>query len=196
MSSKISQALLIEPKSHIRIFDRDFQTELYEKYHTKMISKWCHRICTPVILLMLLTMAGFPDTGLIINGTIIAAAGLQLFYLYSYGLMSLVMLPLLVIITSISLYLQNTFGMTILPILIVITLVAVNIQTFSHIVEPVPPPWSGRDSSVPYNVFIKESSAVKIILVFITTLTVFSILELWATIRIWPIQILGLLNQR
>src|SRR5205823_3295088 len=67
------------------------------------------------------------------------------------------------------------------------------IQTFSHMFEEVPPPQSGSAEFVPFGRWIRAVGAREIVRSTVLTFGVFIWLELWATPRIWPLQLLHLL---
>ena len=61
--------------------------------------------------------------------------------------------------------------------------------------EPLPPPWSRDYRFKPVSQFLQHESAGNILKLALLTLTVYPLLELWAAFRIWPLQLVQLLNR-
>jgi hypothetical protein len=67
------------------------------------------------------------------------------------------------------------------------------VQTFSHLFEDVPPPLSGGDGFVPLRVWIRSVDFGVVLRAALLTVLVFYWLELWASFRILPLQVLHLM---
>src|SRR2546427_10327374 len=94
---------LIVPEAHTRIFDADFQLEVYEVFHTRRTTRWMHVICTMIVNVSLLAAASaisLPafhgstfrvDCALL--GVVIALAG----YFAVHGVWAVMTIPVLLI---------------------------------------------------------------------------------------------------
>jgi hypothetical protein len=67
------------------------------------------------------------------------------------------------------------------------------VQTFSHLFEDVPPPLSGADRFVPLRVWVRGVDFRIVVRAAVQTVLIFYWLELWASFRILPLQVLHLM---
>lgn len=185
-----AERLLIVPKAHTALLDTRFQIEMYELFHRTAVGRLGHMIGTPAILLgvfiALQLVSGGPFVGLAVLAAIAAFAMrvdrlvALVTVLLGFGLIgaSAALIPLLwaPAWTAVALI----FGGCL-------------VQTLSHAAEDVPPPHSGTNVFVPVwtwmrNLTLREAARTTVML-----FGVFYWLEMWATFRIWPLQILHLM---
>lgn len=201
--------MFIVPAAHTRIFDGEFQGEMYEAFHTVKISRWGHALCTPLINIALFSLAGAfnavvesQGTTFTISGSLVAALLAQGFYLIIYGWWSLLLAPLLLAAGIFAMWLHEFLGANSIPGALLVVIAATYVQTFSHLWEPIPPPWSGGYRFGSFRKLVSRTPSSRLALLAALSLTVFPILELWAALRIWPLQVaqglgsLGLLQDR
>ncbi|WP_157070111.1 hypothetical protein [Sandaracinus amylolyticus] len=188
--------VLIVPAAHTRVLDGDLQTELYEVFHTRPIARWGHALCTPVINVALLALCAEVTVQLAtrgghteIDGAIAGAAIALAFYVAVHGAWALVMAPLLALAVLGAHGLREVLGAHAVSGAIVIALGAVWVQTLSHVFEPVPPPWSRAASFGTVRELWERTSIARIVALAVTGVLVFPVLELWASPRVWPLQI-------
>lgn len=191
-----AHATFIVPAAHVRVFDGDFQTVIYEAFHTCAISRWGHTLCTPIINLAFFALAGTWTFGIDVSGTAVAlngsycAAALALvFYLTIYGRRALCVAPLLALASVAAILLNNLLDEQLVPVMVSIIVAATYLQTLSHLAEPIPPPWSGQYEFRSFRDFYDHAPASRLALLAVLSVTVFPILELWAALRIWPLQV-------
>ena len=77
--------------------------------------------------------------------------------------------------------------------LVSLPFVTSSVQTFSHLFEDVPPPLSGGEGFVPLRVWVRNVDFRVVLRAALLTLLVFYWLELWASFRILPLQVLHVL---
>ena len=194
--------MFIVPAAHTKIFDNDLQSLLYESFHTTLISRLGHALCTPVINILFFSLGGLVPLNFFMTGDPVIAEGIlflillvQVFYLAIFGLRSLYMAPLLLAGGWIADQLYNVFLTDIAVIAPLMMVTFAFLQTLSHSAEPLPPPWSGNYRFKPLRLFLRDAPAGNILLLAILSITVYPLLELWASFRIWPLQLAQLLRR-
>jgi hypothetical protein len=195
LSSRFRRLLyeaLIVPSAHTRVFDSEFQHEVYEVFHTRAATRWIHRLCTPIANISLLaTATALPFASF--DGAILAAIIALLGYLAVHGAWALAMIPVLAFAVAAAHILAGALGPWVVTGGLSIAFYAAFIQTLSHAFEPVPPPWSGSYGWITLKEFLLRTPPLKLVVLSAVAVLIFPVLEFWAAPRIWPVQIIQLL---
>lgn len=184
----VGERVLIVPRAHTAIFATRFQIEMYVLFHRSAVAAIGHAVGTPTILLgafvALHALTGAMWAGLAVLA-IVALLGSRVDALAGMitGALGLALL-------GFAAWLGGATGSG--ATLVGLSLVGVGgaIQTLSHAFEDVPPPHSGSDVFVPMRDWRRTIDARELMRSTALTLGVFFWLELWATPRIWAIQVL------
>jgi len=192
-TSKILRHALIVPAVHHRVLDDRFQREMYELFHRKAVCRIGHAVCTPIIMLGLfllgVSVGRAPlDAGLAL-GLLLAA-----WYLASERVVGGIMIGLILVLEIAAHLLAGALrnGPSAHTTALGIVAAGALLQTWSHVVEDVPPPVSGADGWVPVGTWFRESGPAH--LAYAALLSLFApLLELWGTPRVWPLQVLHLM---
>lgn len=191
--------LLIVPGAHTRVFDADFQLEVYEVFHTHPLTRWGHLICTPIVNIALLAAASrlpMPSlhfAGWLIDGAVVAAGITMVGYFAVHGAWAAFMIPVLFAAIAFERWLAALYGPWTLQGSLEIAALAAFVQTFSHSFEPIPPPWSGTYGWISLRKFILRTPLVKLACATFAFIAVYPWLEFWASPRIWPVQMTHLM---
>lgn len=186
-----AERLLIVPQAHTAILHTQFQLEMYELFHRTAGGRIGHMIGTPTILAgltMLLTVATgtlWPAAALF---GVIALYGLRIDLLA--GAITAVAGGGLMALTLVTMPAEPGQALMVSAGLIVGGLM---VQTGSHMFEDVPPPHSGTDEFMPLGQWVLQVGVLEMLRSALLAFTVFLALELWATFRIWPLQLLHVL---
>ena len=187
---------LIVPGAHTRVFDSGFQLELYEVFHTTTITRVGHLLCTLIANISLLALATavpfIPSIQLgwlTLDGAVLAAAITLAAYLAVHGKWTLVLAPVLAVSVALAHMLGAALGPRLVPGAFAIAYAAAFVQTLSHAFEPVPPPWSGSYRWITLKEFLARTPRFKVVALSAVSILVFPVLELWASPRIWPVQV-------
>jgi hypothetical protein len=178
---------LIVPAAHTRIFDSEYQHELYDAFHTGKMSRWAHALCTPLINVGLLALAA--QAG--IAATLVAIG----FYLAVDRRLAFAMVPVLALAVVLAHALIAILGGHALDGTVAFIVIATLAQTWSHALEPLPPAWSGSHRRMSVGDFLRSSSVSRRIGFIAMVLFFYPLLELWAAPRIWPIQMADLFTR-
>lgn len=185
-----AERLFIVPKAHTALLDTRFQVEMYELFHRTAIGRIGHMVGTPAILLgvfiALQLASGGPFVGLAVLAAIAA------FALRVDRLVALVTALLGLGLVGASAALIPSLSA---PVWTVAALVfgGCLVQTLSHVAEEIPPPHSGTDRFVPALDWLRKITVREVVRSTVMLFGVFYWLEMWATFRIWPLQILHVL---
>ena len=185
---------LIVPAAHTRVLDRELQAELYEVFHTRPVARWGHALCTPVVNVALLALAAHfpgleaerPGALFALDGAVIAGLVTLLGYVIAQGAVALAMAPVLAVAVLLA---QLLAGALSPPWLALVVYLAALAQTLTHAPEPVPPPWSGSYGWLEASEFLRRTSWLRLLGFGAVTATIYTLLELWASPRIWPLQL-------
>jgi uncharacterized membrane protein YGL010W len=185
------ERLLIVPQAHTAILHTQFQLEMYELFHRTAGGRIGHMIGTPTIL------AGFTILLTVVGGTgwpaaalfaVIALYGVRIDLLAgaatAVGGGSLMALTLAMMPAESGQALLVSAGLIVGGLLV---------QTGSHVFEDVPPPHSGTAEFLPVGQWVRQVGVLEVLRSALLMVTVFLALELWATFRIWPLQLLHVL---
>ena len=198
--------LMITPDAQTRIFDLQYQVELYEIFHRTRLSRTLHTLCTPIITWsMFILAARIPlrgpalmaqfSMGTEINAAFVLMGVLLLWYLKLDALVALTAAPILVTmwITSnlFSAALGGTAGWYGLSLMFICS----TIQDVSHAVEPLPPPLSGNDHFGEGKAVLARMPLKMRIYTLVGGITIFAVLELISSPRIFVVQILSILKR-
>ncbi len=193
---------LIVPAAHTRVLDSQLQGELYEVFHTRGLARWGHGVCTPITNTALLALAGELTIDLAAGGGRTSIAGgvavgvvVLAFYVAVHGAWAFVMAPLLALALGAAELLRHAAGDHLVPIAIAIAITSTLLQTFSHAFEPVPPPWVPGPGFGTTRDVVTRGGPSKVITLAIASVVIYPVLELWATPRIWPLQIAHVLGR-
>jgi hypothetical protein len=184
----MGERIFIVPRAHTAIFETRFQLEMYVLFHRSPVAWIGHVVGTPTILLgafvalQALGGATWPALALL---AVVTLLGIRIDALAGAitGVLGLALVGL-------AAWLGAATGSN--GTLVGLALVGVGgaIQTFSHAFEDVPPPHSGTDVFVPMRDWKRRIDLRELVRSTALTLGVFFWLELWATPRIWAIQVL------
>lgn len=184
------ERIFIVPRAHTAIFATRFQIEMYELFHRTRGGRLGHLLGTPTIVLGLFLAlhagTGTPWWGVGLLAVIVAL-GLPVDRLAAMitGVLGAALLGLAAALAGA------------LPSATIVGLVLVGtggaVQTLSHTFEDVPPPLSGTTHFVPIREWYRDLQLRALLRSAALTWGVFFWLELWATPRIWTIQVLHLL---
>jgi uncharacterized membrane protein YGL010W len=186
-----AERLLIVPAAHSEVFATRFQLDMYELFHRTWGARLGHMIGTPATLLgafvLLALLTSLPWPALLVLA-VIAAFGLAvdklataIVMVFGAGLVALA--DLLVVSVGPSSWMLG----------LALIVGGCLIQTLSHLFEDIPPPHSGEPRFVPPIEWLRGVGVRETLRSAALTVGVFYWLELWATLRIWPLQILHLL---
>ncbi len=189
----LAETILIVPAAHTRITDVAFQLEMYELFHRSLGSRLGHMLGTPAILLGAMTlMQRAPQSiGLVLAFALVALMALWGGFIdRAVGVATAALGGGLVLASA---AMANALGPQATTVALGLVLGGTGVQTFSHMFEPVPPPQSGSGEFVPVGRWVRAVTVRELARSFVLTFGVFYWLELWATPRIWPVQILHLM---
>jgi hypothetical protein len=182
VETSLRTRLLIVPASHVHIFDRAFQIEMYALFHRRWICRLGHAVCTPIVIASLFALATklHPMAGV--------AAALVLFATYVHfdrRVAAILALPVALALLAGRWFSSHSYS-TIAAVMVG----AAAVQAISHGVEDLPPPLSRGFR--PVREFLRQASLAQIAsLVLLSSFYFF--LELWASPRVWPIQVHSLM---
>ena len=188
--------VLIVPEAHTRIFDADFQLELYEVFHTTRTTRWLHCICTVIVNVSLLAAASaisfpaFHGSTFRVDGALLGAVIALVGYFAVHGVWAIMAIPVLLIGVAAAHVLVPALGVAVVPHALEISFAAGLVQALSHACEPIPPPWSGGYHWITLRDFLLRSSKIKILRLTVALFLIYPLLEIWASPRIWPAQVL------
>lgn len=184
----VGERVLIVPRAHTAIFATRFQIEMYVLFHRSAVASIGHVVGTPTILLgAFLALQGL--TGAMWAGLAVLAV-VALLGSRVDALAGVITGALGLALLGFAAWLAGVTGGS--ATLVGLSLVGVGgaIQTLSHAFEDVPPPHSGSDAFVPMRDWRRRIDARELMRSTLLTAGVFFWLELWATPRIWAIQVL------
>lgn len=189
----LARTLLIVPAAHYRVLDEHFQAEMYELFHRRAGCRIGHMLCTPVVVLgLLLALGSVASPGWswplpLALGALVVAWGARVDRLAGAAMVPLVALALLAA--------RGLAGVCAEPASLGAALAVggAALQTFSHGFEDIPPPLSGRAGWVPMRAWLGVAPPARVAGSVALMLVVFVWLELWASPRVWPLQVLHVL---
>jgi uncharacterized membrane protein YGL010W len=192
VSASLSERLFIVPDAHYRVDALDFQLEMYELFHRTPVGRLGHALGTPTVLLgtITATLAMHPALGI----AFAAAVGIGM-TANTFRLDRPVAIAAAVATVGLAL---AAYGVTLaagahgIGIGIGIALGGCAVQTLSHLAEEVPPPQSLEGGFVPMGRWLRIAGVRALARSVVQTLGVFFWLELWASLRILPLQLLHL----
>lgn len=187
-----AETFLIVPRAHTALLDTRFQIEMYELFHRTWGGRIGHIVGTPMILFG--TFLGLQSaTGSPVAGTIVllamSAFALRVDRLVA-ALTALLGAVLVGVAAQIAPAALGAAGLSVAALVVG----GCALQTLSHAFEDVPPPHSGTTEFVPVGRWLRERPLIEFVRSGIMVVAVFYWLELWATFRIWPLQILQILT--
>jgi hypothetical protein len=183
MHETLLRYLTIVPRAHVQLFEAGYQARLYDVFHRRALSLIGHAVCTPLVVGFLLAAAAR------VPGLPWAVAGaLFLYYLRFDRLTGLFLLPALAALAYAGIGFAAWWGPGALGASLALMLAAATLQTFSHLLDPVPPPISGRPGFVPVGEWVRAASLPRMLLTAALTCTSFILLELFASFRVFACQ--------
>jgi uncharacterized membrane protein YGL010W len=186
-----AERLLIVPAAHSEVFATRFQIDMYELFHRTQGARLCHMIGTPASLLgalvLLAPLTSLPWPALLVLA-VVAAFGLAIDKLAT----AIVMVCGAGLVVLADLLVARVGPSSWVPGLALIVGGCL-IQTLSHLFEDIPPPHSGEPRFVPPIEWLRGVDVRETLRSAALTIGVFYWLELWATVRIWPLQVLHVL---
>jgi len=185
------ERILIVPQAHTAIFATRFQIEMYELFHRSLGGQLGHMIGTPIIVLGMFvglhgaTHSVWPGIALL---AAIVALGMRVDAIAAsiIGVLGATMLALTVAWADVWAASGTVVGAALVG-------TGCAVQTLSHLFEDVPPPLSGTTRFVPVREWLRRLDLRNAARSSLLTMGVFFWLELWATPRIWTIQVLHVL---
>lgn len=176
------EAWLIVPASHTAIHQPDFQNEMYQLFHRSTGGRAGHMVGTAVGLVGIFSLIDglVPWLGLLLVAPM-SWLGARLDRLAG-ALTFAVGLALLGLAHALA---ARSGGAALW-----LVLGGCAIQSFSHLFEEVPPPLSGEHRFVPLGEWVRKASLGALARATLLTFGVFYWLELWATLRILPLQVM------
>jgi len=193
--------LTIVPAAHYRAWDVTYQRRLYALFHTSTACKVLHSICTPIaIWFMLAALWHVEVAGVLIGGAPLRLSLLlaALFAAYAFShdrLVGVLLLPVYATLWFLASAFAERQGPAGLSFAIGGLFTASALQTASHFFEPVPPPLSGSERFIPFTRFWRTASAARKALALLLASSVYVLLELYASPRVFPCQALFLLQK-
>jgi hypothetical protein len=189
----LGERVLIVPMAHTELGDVSFQLEMYELFHRTPGGRIGHMIGTPTILFgLFLLVSRIPGVGAgLVAGALITA--IAAWGLVIDRLTGAVTLALCTGLGLGALAAGASLGAQAIVVGIALAVAGCLVQTLSHLFEHVPPPQSGTTEFVPVRTWLRGIGVVDALRSALLTFAVFFWLELWATLRIWPIQVLHVL---
>ncbi len=190
---------LIVPEAHTRVFDADFQLEVYEVFHTRRTTRWMHILCTVIVNVSLLAAASaipipwLRNSAWNVDGAVLGAAIAFLGYFAVHGAWAVATAPVLLIAIGLAHILAAILGASVVSHALGIAFAAAFVQAFSHGFEPVPPPWSGGYHWISIREFLFRTPKIRILRLTMASFLIYPLLEMWASPRIWPVQVLHFL---
>jgi uncharacterized membrane protein YGL010W len=193
-SGTLAERLLIVPAAHTHIGHLRFQVEMYELFHRTPGGRLGHGLGTPTILfgvLMLVSRAPGPAAPLLAAGLVLGIAAWGAALDRVVGAVTLVLGAALAVGAAAS---GRAIGDgALVAVGLALVLGGCAVQTFSHLFEDVPPPLSGAKGFVPLPAWLARIGVVAALRAAALTLGIFYWLELWASLRLLPIQVLHLM---
>jgi hypothetical protein len=183
---RLAEYLTIVPEAHVRWLDVPLQWRLYEVFHHAAACRWGHLAATPVIVAGQIALAAAVSLGPLDLGWVLAAM-LTVAWLLVDVSVALGLGGALVAIHVAA----DALAPSPAASLAVIAAGAV-IQAASHVVEPIPPPWTGGVAFRPLGEVLRDRRAHLLRGWPVLALSG-AVLEAWAAPRIWPYQVLTVL---
>ncbi|MGZ3422193.1 MAG: hypothetical protein ACXWUG_32080 [Polyangiales bacterium] len=182
IETSLRTQLFIVPASHVRILDHEFQVEMYALFHRRWICRLGHAICTPVVIVGLLAFFTKVHPAL---GVLAALALFGTYVHFDRRVAAILAAPV-----ALSWLVARACSGQPFAVIFAVTLGAAALQAISHSAEDLPPPWS--KGFRPVGEELRRASLGKIVALSLLTFVYF-FLELWASPRVWPIQVHSLL---
>jgi uncharacterized membrane protein YGL010W len=190
----LAERLFIVPAAHTRLADVAFQAEMYELFHRTPAGRIGHMIGTPTILLGVLVLTSRAPGAAAPLLAVALAFGIAAWGLVIDRLAGLVTSIATALLAVSAFVLARALGPeTALAAALALVLGGCSVQTFSHAFEDVPPPLSGAAEFVPPSAWLRRARLREVVRAASLTVGVFFWLEMWATFRILPLQVLHLL---
>lgn len=178
--------LTIVPAAHYRLLDTSFQMNLYRLFHGRALSRVTHAVCTPLVTLcMMAALAHVAVVGVPLSwpfALLVAAYG------FAYG--PVVGLALAPVVVLLAVGAAHVAGAASVSTAVAGMFLFAALQAWSHSLEPVPPPLSGRGGFVPVGQWWRDSGLARRTAAIGLAATVFVVLELIASPKVLACQIL------
>lgn len=187
-----AEKLLIVPRAHTALLDTRFQIEMYELFHRTWGGRLGHIVGTPLILTGTF-VALHAATHSAVPGALVLFA-MSVFALRVDRMVAVLTALLGAALVGLAANLAPSDLADAAALSLGLVLGGCALQTFSHAFEDVPPPHSGTTEFVPVGSWFRAQPVVEFIRTGVMLVGVFFWLELWATYRIWPLQILQMLT--
>jgi hypothetical protein len=185
-----AERLLIVPAAHTHLGRLSFQLEMYELFHRAPAARAGHIIGTSTVLFgvfMLTSLAPGPSDAVIVAAIVLGMAAYGAALDRAAGIATAAVGAVLAATAyATSRALDPRFGLA-------FVMGGCAVQTFSHLFEDVPPPLSGGDRFVPLRVWLRSVDLGIVLRAAMQTALLFYWLELWASFRILPLQVLHLM---
>jgi hypothetical protein len=189
----IAEQLFIVPAAHTRLSDTSFQTEMYALFHRTRAARIGHNIGTLSILVGALVLAsrapGVAAPAIAVVLVLdLTRRGMAVDRVVGVAT-ALVAMALVAAAFAIARALGPAAA---LPVALACIFGGCAVQTLSHSFEEVPPPLSGTAGWLPLRVWRRRIGIRDAARAAALTVGVFFWLEMWAALRILPLQILHL----
>lgn len=190
-ASRLVHHLTIVPEAHVRVFDFPLQMRLYDLFHRRRLSLVGHAICTPIIVFGMLAVAAHARFSWLPapSFAVLLAALLVSYYLYVDRLVGVVLLPYVAALTGAAAWFAASWGPGSLSISLTLVLVFTMLQTFSHVLDGIPPPLSRGPGLQPVGEWARETPIGRIALAVFLSGTMYVVLEMFAAPRVLACQV-------
>lgn len=196
-ASRLLHHLVIVPAAHTRVFDFPLQMRLYDLFHRRTLSLVGHAICTPIIVFFMLASAAHAGLPWVPAPSlaVLLAAMLIAYYLYVDKLVGVVLLPYVAALTGAAAWFAAYWGPGSLSISLIGVLVFTTLQTYSHILDGIPPPLSRGPGLQPVGEWARQTPIGKIVVSALLGTTVYVALEMFAAPRVLACQVARMLSR-
>ncbi len=184
MKGRLIDYLMVAPDAQIRIFDFRYQIMLFELFHRTRLTRTVHLVGTPLIVWALFLLAA----SLPLGGPALLLL-LLAWYLKLDVLVGLAAAPLLAAmwllaerVNAVAPDRADWWGLG-------IVVGGATLESLSHAVEPLPPPWSGGDGFLPGQAILAAVPLRVRLWGVLAGVTIFAALELMSSPRILSVHL-------
>lgn len=184
--------LLVLPCAHWRFQDFLWQHAVYSLFHRTWLARITHAVGMAPNTVLWIALAALLPLGPIDGGAALVAI-LAALYLWSDRVVGLVLLPVLAGMWWVAHAWIAAWGPDALRSTLVAAAAFAGVQSFGHLFEPIPPPWTGGPTFVPFVPWWRASSWGRRVAIG-AMLPVGAVLEFWASPRLLPAQVMFVLG--
>jgi len=184
MTPRLIDYLMIAPDAQTRVLDFQYQIMLFELFHRARLTRTVHTVVTPLVIwgfFLLVTAAPF--------GAATFLALLLVWYFALDGLVGLTAAPILGAMWLAAEWARGLAPETAVGWGLGVVAAGSLLETFSHSVEPLPPPWSGSGGFLPGKAILADVPLRRRLLALLAGMTIFAGLELISSPRILAVHL-------